>query len=328
MRVAGDEDSTEFDGRAFARTLTGEPGVYRMLGVDDQVLYVGKARNLRNRVESYFARGAHDARITSMVMQVQRIEVIVTRTEAEALLLESQLIKALKPRYNIELRDDKSYPWIRLTASDEYPRVAFHRGAKLPGDRYFGPFPSAWAVRETLNLVHKAFQLRQCEDSVFQHRSRPCLQHQIKRCSAPCVGLIDRHDYAADVRRAALVLEGKSPALIEELQQDMDQAARALEQYKAAYAIDAGHLQTLIALGRLYMNTRDWEQARRIYRSMLLQNLDPQVGMTRADVYLALGEIHEKIGEGPKAIGMYERGLELDPNHQGLLAAMGRVRQS
>lgn len=234
MRVAGDEDTTEFDGRAFARTLTGEPGVYRMLGIDDQVLYVGKARNLRNRVESYFARGAHDARITSMVMQVQRIEVIVTRTEAEALLLESQLIKALKPRYNIELRDDKSYPWIRLTASDDYPRVAFHRGAKLPGDRYFGPFPSAWAVRETLNLVHKAFQLRQCEDSVFQHRSRPCLQHQIKRCSAPCVGLIDRHDYAADVRRATLVLEGKSPALIEELQQDMDQAARALEFERAA----------------------------------------------------------------------------------------------
>lgn len=232
------EAPASFDGREFARTLTGEPGVYRMLGAGDQVLYVGKARNLRNRVESYFARGAHDARITSMLMQVQRMEVIVTRTEAEALLLESQLIKALKPRYNIDLRDDKSYPWIRLTAADEYPRVAFHRGAKLAGDRYFGPYPSAWAVRETLSLVHKTFKLRQCEDSVFQHRSRPCLQYQIQRCSGPCVALIDRHDYAADVRRATLVLEGKSPVLIDELARDMEVAARELEFERAAQLRD------------------------------------------------------------------------------------------
>ena len=227
-----------FDGRAFARTLTGEPGVYRMLGPSDQVLYVGKARNLRARVETYFARGAHDARITSMVMQVCRIEVIVTRTEAEALLLESQLIKALKPRYNIELRDDKSYPWIRLTAADEYPGVAFHRGARPAPDRYFGPFPSAWAVRETLNLVHKAFKLRQCEDSVFAHRTRPCLQHQIARCSAPCVGLIDRHDYAASVRHAVMVLEGRSSTLIDELSADMDRAARDLDFERAAQLRD------------------------------------------------------------------------------------------
>jgi excinuclease ABC subunit C len=238
MRKESESGAVAFDGRAFARTLTGEPGVYRMLGSSDQVLYVGKARNLRSRVESYFARGAHDARITSMVMQVRRIEVIVTRTEAEALLLESQLIKALKPRYNIDLRDDKSYPWIRLTAADEFPRVAFHRGARPAPDRYFGPFPSAWAVRETLNLVHKAFKLRQCEDSVFAHRTRPCLQHQIARCSGPCVGLIDRHDYAASVRHAVMVLEGRSSTLIDELTAEMDHAARELAFERAAQLRD------------------------------------------------------------------------------------------
>lgn len=238
MRKEPETEAAGFDGRAFARTLTSEPGVYRMLGLGDQVLYVGKARNLRSRVESYFARGAHDARITSMVMQVRRIEVIVTRTEAEALLLESQLIKALKPRYNIDLRDDKSYPWIRLTAADEFPRVAFHRGARPAPDRYFGPFPSAWAVRETLNLVHKAFKLRQCEDSVFAHRTRPCLQHQIARCSAPCVGLIDRHDYAASVRHAVMVLEGRSSTLIDELSGDMERAARELDFERAAQLRD------------------------------------------------------------------------------------------
>lgn len=230
--------SAAFDGRDFARTLTGEPGVYRMLGEGDSVLYVGKAHNLRSRVESYFARGAHDARITSMVMQVRRIEVMVTRTEAEALLLESQLIKALKPRYNIDLRDDKSYPWIRLSASDEYPRAAFHRGARAGADRYFGPFPSAWAVRETLNLVQKTFKLRSCEDSVFANRSRPCLQHQIQRCSAPCVALIDSHAYAADVRHAVLVLEGRSSTLIDELNGEMDRASATLEFERAAQLRD------------------------------------------------------------------------------------------
>lgn len=237
--MTGDPARAEpFDGRAFARTLTGEPGVYRMLGGDDQALYVGKARNLRARVESYFARGALDSRIASMVAQVRRIEVIVTRTEAEALLLEGQLIKALKPRYNVELRDDKSYPWIRLTAADEFPRVAFHRGARPPPDRYFGPYPSAWAVRETLNLVHKAFKLRQCEDSVFAHRTRPCLQYQIARCSAPCVGLVDRHDYAASVRHASMVLEGRSSTLVDELSREMEAAARALDFERAAQLRD------------------------------------------------------------------------------------------
>lgn len=233
-----DPIASEFDGRAFARTLTGEPGVYRMLGEDDQVLYVGKARNLRSRVESYFARGAHDARITSMVMQVRRIEVMVTRTEAEALLLEAQLIKALKPRYNIELRDDKSYPWIRLSVGEAFPRASFHRGAKTGADRYFGPYPSAWAVRETLNLVHKTFKLRSCEDTVFANRTRPCLQYQIQRCSAPCVNLVDRHEYSADVRQASLVLEGRSSTLIDQLSQDMERAANELDFERAAQLRD------------------------------------------------------------------------------------------
>lgn len=233
-------DSTEsaFDGRAFARTLTGEPGVYRMLGSGDQVLYVGKARNLRARVESYFARGGHDSRITRMVMQVMRIEVIVTRTEAEALLLEGQLIKALRPRYNIELRDDKSFPWIRLTEGDAFPRVAFHRGARRPPDRFFGPYPSAWAVRETLSLIHKAFRLRSCEDSVFAHRTRPCLQHQIARCSAPCVGLVDGNAYAASVRHATVVLEGRSSVLVDELSAEMEESSRSLEFERAAVLRD------------------------------------------------------------------------------------------
>lgn len=233
MAGAAEED-TSFDGRAYARTLTQGPGVYRMIAVDEAVLYVGKARNLRKRVESYFARGAHDARITSMVAQVARIEVIVTRTEAEALLLESQLIKALKPRYNIDLRDDKSYPWIHLAHEHAYPRIEFHRGARSGKGRYFGPYPSAWAVRQTLNLVHRAFKLRQCEDSVFQNRSRPCLQHQIQRCSAPCVGLISTEQYAQSVTDAETFLDGRSQHLLEQLQLRMSHAAEELDFERAA----------------------------------------------------------------------------------------------
>jgi len=230
--------SIKFDGRVFARSLLREPGVYRMLGNGESVLYVGKARDLRARVESYFSRDIEDPRIATMLRQVRRMEVIVTRTEAEALLLEIQLIKALRPRYNIDLRDDKSYPWIQLTRSHEFPRVAFHRGARSGADRYFGPFPSAWAVRETLNLVHKTFKIRQCEDTVFANRSRPCLQYQIKRCSAPCVGLIDKDVYAADVRQATLVLAGRSSSLVDELSAEMERAASKLDFERAAQIRD------------------------------------------------------------------------------------------
>ncbi len=201
---------------------------------DGDVLYVGKAQNLRKRVMSYFTRGALNARTHVMLSQVRAIEVTVTRTEGEALLLENQLIKEFMPRYNVLLRDDKSYPYIYLSSKEEFPRLAFHRGAKsLPGE-YFGPFPSAYAVRDSLNLMQKLFRVRQCEDSFFRNRSRPCLQYQIKRCTAPCVDLIDAEAYRADVRHARMFLDGRSYQVIKELGQRMEAASSALEFERAA----------------------------------------------------------------------------------------------
>lgn len=223
-----------FDGKAFVRTLTTSPGVYRYFDAEGELLYVGKAGNLKKRVGSYFLKPRMEPRIASMVSQIERAEITVTRTEGEALLLESQLIKSLKPRYNILLRDDKSYPYIYLSSKEEYPRLAFHRGAKnLPG-RYFGPYPSAFAVRESLNLMQKLFKVRQCEDSYFRNRSRPCLQHQIGRCTAPCVQLITVDDYRSDVRHAEMFLEGRSSAVIDELVGSMEQASKSLEFERAA----------------------------------------------------------------------------------------------
>jgi len=223
-----------FDGKAFVSTLTTSPGVYRYFDAEGELLYVGKAGNLKKRVGSYFLKPRMEPRIASMVSQIDRAEITVTRTEGEALLLESQLIKSLKPRYNILLRDDKSYPYIYLSSKEDYPRLAFHRGAKsLPG-RYFGPYPSAFAVRESLNLMQKLFKVRQCEDSYFRNRSRPCLQHQIGRCTAPCVQLIAVDDYRSDVRHAEMFLEGRSSAVIDELVASMEQASKSLEFERAA----------------------------------------------------------------------------------------------
>ncbi|MGN6740257.1 excinuclease ABC subunit UvrC [Dyella sp.] len=223
-----------FDGKAFVRTLTTSPGVYRYFDADDELLYVGKAGNLKKRVGSYFLKPRMEPRIGAMVSQIARAEITITRTEGEALLLESQLIKSLKPRYNILLRDDKSYPYIYLSGGEDYPRLAFHRGARnLPG-RFFGPYPSTYAVRESLNLMQKLFKVRQCEDSYFRNRSRPCLQHQIGRCTAPCVGLIGVEDYGVDVRHAQMFLEGRSSAVIDELAGSMEQAAVALNFERAA----------------------------------------------------------------------------------------------
>ena len=222
-----------FDGKAFVATLTTAPGVYRMYASGGELLYVGKAGNLRRRVGSYFLKPRLDPRIASMVGQIATVDVTVTRTEAEALLLEAQLIKAQKPRYNVVLRDDKSYPYIEITGGD-FPRLAFHRGARSPDSRYFGPFPSAGAVRETLNVVHKLFRLRNCSDSFFRNRARPCLQYQIGRCTAPCVGLITKEEYAADVRHAALFLEGHSETVMAELVATMEAASKALEYERAA----------------------------------------------------------------------------------------------
>jgi excinuclease ABC subunit C len=222
-----------FDARAFLSQLTLEPGVYRMLGADGELLYVGKARNLRKRVSNYFLRASGDPRIESMVSQIARVEITVTHTEDEALILESNLIKELSPRYNIVYRDDKSYPYVRFTAH-EFPRIGYYRGAKSGKDRYFGPFPSASAVRETLQTLQKLFRLRPCRDTFFANRQRPCLQHQIHRCSAPCTRLITQEDYARDVSNAVRLLEGKADELAKELAEDMETAAEALEFERAA----------------------------------------------------------------------------------------------
>ncbi|MGY1457311.1 excinuclease ABC subunit UvrC [Luteimonas sp. A534] len=222
-----------FDGKDFVRGLSTAPGVYRMYAADDSVLYVGKAGALKKRVASYFSASPKSARIASMLGQVARMEVTVTRTEAEALLLENQLIKSLKPRYNVLLRDDKSYPHLLMTRED-WPRIALHRGPQSVPGRYYGPYSSVVAVRETLNLLHKLFKLRSCEDSVFKNRSRPCLQYQIGRCSAPCVGLVEADDYAAAVRRVRLFLEGHSDELLDELGNAMEAASVRLDFEEAA----------------------------------------------------------------------------------------------
>ncbi|MBL8298942.1 MAG: excinuclease ABC subunit UvrC [Rhodanobacteraceae bacterium] len=223
-----------FDGKAFVRHLSSSPGVYRMIDARGELLYVGKARDLKKRVGSYFLKPRLEPRIMAMIAQIARIETTLTRTEGEALILEAQLIKSLKPRYNILLRDDKSYPYIFISSGPEAPRISFHRGAKTEKGRYFGPFPSGYAVRESLSLMQKLFLVRQCEDSYFRNRSRPCLQYQIKRCSAPCVGLIAEDDYAASVRHAALFLEGKSNQVIDETVARMEIASKALEFERAA----------------------------------------------------------------------------------------------
>jgi excinuclease ABC subunit C len=222
-----------FDGKAFVKHLSTAPGVYRMIAADDSVLYVGKAGALKNRVSSYFNATPKSARIMTMLAQTARMEVTVTRTEAEALILENQLIKSLKPRYNVLLRDDKSYPYVLMT-QEAWPRIAMHRGPRAIPGRYFGPYASVGAVRDTLNLMHKLFKLRSCEDSVFRNRSRPCLQHQIGRCSAPCVGMVAARDYAESVRRSGLFLEGRSDELSDELAKSMEAASVRLDFEEAA----------------------------------------------------------------------------------------------
>jgi excinuclease ABC subunit C len=221
--------------RAAARELPNLPGVYRMLDQREQVIYVGKARNLRKRVSSYFNRNSgHGPKVLAMTNVAQRFEVTVTSNETEALILESNLIKDLRPRYNVVLRDDKSYPFIYAELDQTFPRLRFHRGARSGKGRYFGPFPNAGAVRTTLNLLQKLFLIRQCEDSFFANRSRPCLQHQIDRCSAPCVGLIDAEAYRADVDHALLFLEGRDEEVAGYLVTQMEQAADRLEFERAA----------------------------------------------------------------------------------------------
>jgi excinuclease ABC subunit C len=221
-----------FDPQAFIETLTRRPGVYRMTGAGGEVLYVGKAKDLKRRVATYFSR-AQAGRVQLMISQVARIEVTVTNTEAEALILENHLIKELKPRYNDLLRDDKSYPYLYVSAG-AFPRLAFHRGARSAKGRYFGPYPSASAVRETLRLLQKVFPVRQCEDSVYRNRSRACLQYQIHRCTAPCVGLVSEERYAQDVADTVLFLEGRTGEVVDALVARMEGHAQRLEFEQAA----------------------------------------------------------------------------------------------
>jgi len=228
--------STEdgFDVKAFLKNLTTRPGIYKMFNDQAEIIYIGKAKNLKNRVSSYFKSNNASTKQQAMVAKIANIEVTVTHTESEALLLECQQIKQHKPRYNILLRDDKSFPYVFISTHQDFPQITIHRGAKNKKGRYFGPYPSAGAVRESLKLLQKLFPVRQCEDAVYNNRSRPCLQYQIKRCTGPCVGLIDKASYAQDVESTVMFLEGKGGLLIEQLVGKMEQAAESLDYEQAA----------------------------------------------------------------------------------------------
>ncbi len=222
-----------FDAQHFLKNLTGKPGIYRMLDAQQVVIYVGKAKNLKKRLTSYFRKRVDNPKTRLLVTHIATIEIVVTHTEGEALLLENNLIKELKPRYNILLRDDKSYPSIFLSTHDDFPRLGYHRGVRRAKGRYFGPYPSAGSVRESLNLLQKIFPVRQCEDTFYRSRTRPCLQYQIKRCTAPCVGFVTKEAYAKDINHAVMFLEGRNESVINDLVACMEVAANSLAFEKA-----------------------------------------------------------------------------------------------
>ena len=261
-----------FEAEPFLKQLTTRPGVYQMYDRSGGLLYVGKAKNLKNRVTSYFRASGLSAKTMALVARIQDIQVTVTTTERDALLLEHNLIKEYHPPYNILLKDDKSYPYIYLSSEDKWPKLGFHRGPKRRKGEYFGPYPSAGAVRSTLHLMQKVFKVRQCEESYFRNRSRPCLQYQIGRCSGPCVGLVSDEDYQKQVENSALFLSGKSQKVMKRLADDMERAAEKLEFEKAA----AVGMNTM----RVFLHDLAWKQ-------------DPQGFFKRVDRFLDISEKHD-----------------------------------
>ena len=229
------DNSSNFNPKSYLKTLTSRPGVYRMLDMDGKVIYVGKARNLKKRVASYFSRSNQQSPKTRVMVQaIANIEITVTHTENEALILENNLIKELRPRYNVWFRDDKSYPYIYLSSDQKFPRLSYYRGARKGKGQYFGPYPGAGAAKKTMHLIQKLFQIRSCKDSFFSNRRRPCLQYQIKRCTAPCVDLISADEYQQDVKHAVMFLEGNNEEVIKALLEPMQRAADALDYERAA----------------------------------------------------------------------------------------------
>lgn len=231
---ASSSQKADFDAKAFVKTLPNSAGVYQMYDAKNEILYVGKAKNLKNRVGSYFSGRPQNAKTQALVNRIASIQVTVTKTESEALILEHNLIKQQSPQYNILLKDDKSYPYV-LVSDEEWPRVALHRGPKRAKGQYFGPYPNAYAAREALALLQKVFRVRQCENSFFRNRSRPCLQYQIERCKGPCVdGLVDPEEYRQDLQRTITFLKGENEELVQSLMEDMQAASENLEFEKAA----------------------------------------------------------------------------------------------
>lgn len=232
--IVADTKHMSFDAKKFIKDLPKLPGVYQMFDSSDEIIYVGKARALKNRVSSYFSGKAKDNKTMALVASIERMSYHITRSEAEALLLENQLIKKHNPRYNVLLKDGKSYPYIYCSVNeDEFPLLEFRRGKKQGKGRYFGPFPSAAYVRNSLHFLQKVFKVRQCNNSTFQNRSRPCLQHQINRCTAPCVGYVTKTEYQQQLQYTFDFIEGKSTQVVESLMQQMEQAAEQ-QQYEIA----------------------------------------------------------------------------------------------